>query len=50
MFQKKISKKTGNGFRGNNKEKNVVEALAIGEIKPTLNIHDQSVPLQLFSK
>ena len=41
---------TGNGFRGNNKEKNVVEALAIGEIKPTLNIQDQSVPLQLFSK
>ena len=39
----------GNGFRGNNKKRKVAEALLIREIKPTLNIQDQSVPLQLFS-
>ena len=38
-----------NGFRGNNKKRKVAEALLIREIKPTLNIQDQSVPLQLFS-
>ena len=38
----------GNGFRGNNKKRKVAEAL-IREIKPTLIIQDQSVPLQLFS-
>ena len=40
---------SGNGFRGNNKKRKVAEALLIREIKPTLNIQDQSVPLQLFS-
>ena len=39
----------GNGFRGNNQKRKVAEALLIREIKPTLNIQDQSVPLQLFS-
>ena len=39
----------GNGFRGKNKKKNVAEALLIREIKPTLNIQDQSVRLHLFS-
>ena len=39
----------GNGFRGNNKKRKVAEALLIREIRPTLNIQDQSVPLQLFS-
>ena len=39
----------GNGFRGNKKKRKVAEALLIREIKPTLNIQDQSVPLQLFS-
>ena len=39
----------GNGFRGNNKKRKVAEALLIREIKPTLNIQDQSIPLQLFS-
>ena len=39
----------GNGFRGNNKKRKVAEALLIREIKPTLSIQDQSVPLQLFS-
>ena len=39
----------GNGFRGNSKKRKVAEALLIREIKPTLNIRDQSVPLQLFS-
>ena len=38
-----------NGFRGNNKKRKVAEALLIWKIKPTLNIQDQSVPLQLFS-
>ena len=45
----KYFKITGNGFRGNNKKRKVAEALLIREIKPTLNIRDQSVPLQLFS-
>ena len=40
---------SGNGFRGNNKKRKAAEALLIREIKPTLNIQDQSVPLQLFS-
>ena len=40
---------TGNGFRGTKQEKKVVEALLIREIKPTLTIQDQLVPLQLFS-
>ena len=39
----------GNGFGGNNKKRKVAEALLIQEIKPTLNIQDQSVQLQLFS-
>ena len=39
----------GNGFRGNNKKRKVADALLIREIKPTLNIQDQSVPLQLIS-
>ena len=39
----------GNGFRGNNKKRKVAKALLIREIKPNLNIQDQSVPLQLFS-
>ena len=42
-------KMIGNGFRGNNKKRKVAEALLIREIKPALNIQDQSVPLQLFS-
>ena len=37
----------GNCFQGNNKKRKVADALLIREIKPTLNIHDQSVPLQL---
>ena len=48
MFQKKDFKIIGNGFRGNNKKRKVAEALLIRGIKPTLNIQDQSVPLQLF--
>ena len=39
----------GNGFQGNNKKMKVAEELLIREIKPTLNIQHQSVPLQLFS-
>ena len=39
----------GNGFWGNNKKRKVAETLLIREIKPTLNIQDQSVPLRLFS-
>ena len=39
----------GNSFRGNNKERKVAETVLNREIKPTLNIKDQSVPLQLFS-
>ena len=39
----------GNGFRGNRKKTKVAGALLIREIKPALNIQDQSVPLQLFS-
>ena len=39
----------GNGFGGNNKKRKVAEVLLILEIKPNLNIQDQSVPLQLFS-
>ena len=39
----------GNGFQGNSKKKKVAEALLIQGIKPTLDIQDQSVPLQLFS-
>ena len=38
----------GNGFRGSNKKRKIAEALLIREIKPTLNIQDQLVPLQLF--
>ena len=45
----KYFKIIGNGFRGNNKKSKVAEALLIRKIKPTLNIQDQSVPLQLFS-
>ena len=48
-FSEKDMKIIGNGFRGNNKKRKVAEALLIQEIKPTLNIQDQSVPLQLFS-
>ena len=40
----------GNGFRGNNKKRKVDEVLLIREIKPTLNIQNQSVPLQLFGQ
>ena len=39
----------GNGFWGNNKKRTVAEALLIKEIKPTLNIQDQSVSLQWFN-
>ena len=39
----------GNGFQDITKKRKVAEALLIREIKPTLNIQDQSVPLQLFS-
>ena len=39
----------GNGFGGNNKKRKVAETLLIPEIKSTLNIQDQLVPLQLFS-
>ena len=35
----------GNGFGGNNKKRKEAEALLIREIKPTLNIQDQSVIL-----
>ena len=42
-------KTIANGFRGNNKKRKVAEALLIREIKSTLNIQDQSIPLQLFS-
>ena len=38
-----------NGFKGNSKKRKVAEALLIREIKPSLNIQHQSVPLQLFS-
>ena len=48
-FSEKDLKIIVNGFRGNNKKRKVAEALLIREIKPTLNIQDQSVPLQLFS-
>ena len=34
---------------GNNKKRELAEALLIREIKPTLNFQDQSVSLQLFS-
>ena len=40
---------TGNDFGGNNKKRELAEALLIREIKPTLNFQDQSVSLQLFS-
>ena len=49
LVSEKDFKIIGNGFRGNNKKRKVAEALLIREIKPTLNIQDQSVPLQLFS-
>ena len=39
----------GNDFWGNNNKRKVAEALLIPEIKPTLNIQNQSVPLQLFT-
>ena len=39
----------GNGFWGSNKERKIAEALPVWEIKPTLNIQNQSVPLHLFS-
>ena len=42
-------KTIANGFRGNNKKRKVAEALLIREIKPTLNIQDHSIPLQLFT-
>ena len=45
----KYFKIIGNGFRGNNKKRKVAEAILIQEIKPTLNIQDQLVPLLLFS-
>ena len=40
----------GNGSQDNNKRREEAEVLSIREIKPTLNIKDQSVSLQLFSE
>ena len=48
-FSEKDFKIIGNGFRGNSKKREVAEVLLIREIKPNLNIQDQSVPLQLFT-
>ena len=39
----------GNGFRGNSMKMKVAETLLIREIKPALNIQDQSVLLQSFN-
>ena len=47
-ISEKDFKLIGNGFWGNKKRK-VADALLIWEIKPTLNIQDQLVSLQLFS-
>ena len=36
-------------FNGNNRKRKIAESLLIKQLRPTLNIHDKSVPLKLFN-
>ena len=38
-----------NNFNGNKRKRKVSEWLLIKQLRPTLNIHDKSVPLKLFN-
>ena len=36
-------------FNRNKKKRKIAESLLIKQLRPTLNIHDESVPLKLFN-
>ena len=36
-------------FNGNKSKRKIAESLLIKQLRPTLNIHDKSVPLKLFN-